>query len=243
MMGVKQMKTLTLNEAFEYSPVTHKGIFYYLSQLDGVTLPWSEMGIDSQLDIYYHMNHSGKKITSPLIDGYLSDDVISESNKEGLAAIIYSLFGKTWERLWDIYNAEYNPISNYDMTESEHEGKKLDYGRTDTRTDNLTQTDTPGVTVTENDSVYGFNSTDPSPSNKRETSQTGHNTIANTGTQANVASGEDSIITNRTLTRSGNIGVTTSQQMIQSEIALWQWNYFLNVIIPNIDGVLTISLY
>ena len=239
------MKQVKLNDAFDYSPSTNYGIFHYpqLIDNDGSGVPWKELEIADKLDMFYHLNHSGDKITSPLIDSFLYEGKIPSANLSDLASIIYTLFSTTWARLWEIYNAEYNPINNYDMTESENEEKTLDYGRTDTRTDNLTETDTPGVTVTENESIYGFNSADPSPSNKRETSQTGHNTTANTGTQANVASGEDSITTNRTLTRSGNIGVTTSQQMIQSEIALWQWNYFKNVIIPNIDGVLTISLY
>lgn len=46
----------------------------------------------------------------------------------------------------------------------------------------------------------------------------------------------------RTLTRSGNIGVTTSQQMIQSERDLWQWNFFESVF-NDLDDVLTLSIY
>ena len=46
----------------------------------------------------------------------------------------------------------------------------------------------------------------------------------------------------RTLTRSGNIGVTTSQQMIQSSIELWQWNFF-DTVFRDIDSILTIQTY
>ena len=46
----------------------------------------------------------------------------------------------------------------------------------------------------------------------------------------------------RTLTRSGNIGVTTSQQMIQSEIDLWSWN-FIESVFADVDSVLTIQVY
>ena len=242
-MGVLRMKMIKLNKAFNYTPTENKGIFYYLAQLQDIDLPWGELAITSQLDYYYHLNHSGGKNVSPLIDSFLYEDEIPPENLSDIASIIYSLFGQTWERLWGVYVAEYNPINNYDMTESEGEARHIGYGRTDTRTDNLTETDTPGVSVTESESIYGFNSESASPSNTKQTTQTGHNTIANTGTQANVASGADDITVNRTLTRSGNIGVTTSQQMIQSEIELWQWNFFKNVIFPNIDGVLTISIY
>ena len=46
----------------------------------------------------------------------------------------------------------------------------------------------------------------------------------------------------RTLSRHGNIGVTTSQQMINSEIELWQWNFFSEVF-KDIDKILTIQTY
>lgn len=46
----------------------------------------------------------------------------------------------------------------------------------------------------------------------------------------------------RTLTRHGNIGVTTSQQMLNSEIELWQWDFFSGVF-KDIDKILTIQTY
>ena len=46
----------------------------------------------------------------------------------------------------------------------------------------------------------------------------------------------------RSLRRSGNIGVTTSQQMIQSERDLWMWNFFESVF-TDLDYVLTLQIY
>ena len=45
------------------------------------------------------------------------------------------------------------------------------------------------------------------------------------------------------LTRSGNIGVTTSQQMITSERELWLWHYFQDVVFKDISKALTLSIY
>ena len=45
------------------------------------------------------------------------------------------------------------------------------------------------------------------------------------------------------LTRSGNIGVTTSQQMITSERELWLWHYFQDVVFKDICKALTLSIY
>lgn len=45
------------------------------------------------------------------------------------------------------------------------------------------------------------------------------------------------------LTRSGNIGVTTSQQMIESERSLWVWNFFQNVVFKDVAKMLSLSIY
>ena len=44
----------------------------------------------------------------------------------------------------------------------------------------------------------------------------------------------------RKLTRSGNIGVTTSQQMLQSEIDLRQWDFY-NMLMNDIDEIMCLS--
>lgn len=88
-----------------------------------------------------------------------------------------------------------------------------------TRTDNLTQTDS--YTRTDN---LSESSSDTRTDNLVENDE---------GTEG----------TDRTLTRTGNIGVTTSQQMIQSERDLYMWNFFFNVVFPNVDRVLTIATY
>ena len=41
----------------------------------------------------------------------------------------------------------------------------------------------------------------------------------------------------------GNIGVTTRQQRIQSEHELWKWNFFNDIVFPDIDRVLTLMIY
>lgn len=123
----------------------------------------------------------------------------------------------------------------------------------DTEIDNNMQTD-----------VYGFNSASAVPSskvhgsasdNKQNVSGTAAANYDETiGTENNnfrhiTADADDNIITDTethtgydTLERTGNIGVTTSQQMIESEIALWQWNYFEQVF-ADIDSLLALAIY
>lgn len=66
---------------------------------------------------------------------------------------------------------------------------------------------------------------------------------SDTGTQSTTDGGNDTSTRNYELERSGNIGVTTSQQMLKSERNLWIWNFFRNVVFPDIDRVLTVQIY
>ena len=144
---------------------------------------------------------------------------------------------------------------------------------TDTRTPNLTTTETPTTTQTTENSTYGFNSSNSVPSDRhvvtdggqKTTAQTGtdktvhdedttgnrsssdtityNTTDTDTGTRSNENTGRDTETRNYTLTRSGNIGVTTSQQMIQSERELDMWNFFYSVVFPSVDKVLTLMIF
>ena len=86
--------------------------------------------------------------------------------------------------------------------------------RTTTETGTRTETETGTLTETE----------------------TGTRTTTETGTRTETETG------NRRLTRSGNIGVTTSQQMLESEIKLWEWNFY-ETVFKNVDTVLTVPKY
>jgi hypothetical protein len=121
-------------------------------------------------------------------------------------------------------------------------------------------------TGTNTDSVFGFNSTGAVPSDSGTASATRTNddsethdmtttdsttdtmnntdttTSSNTQTRNLSDSSEGETSTERELTRSGNIGVTTSQQMLQSERELWSWSYF-DVVFQDIDRTLCLSVY
>ena len=79
------------------------------------------------------------------------------------------------------------------------------------------------------------------------TANTGTSTTAktntNTHTGADEVAGSDDKTVGRTLKRNGNIGVTTSQQMLQAERDVWMWNYFTDALFPDINSVLTLSIY
>lgn len=117
-----------------------------------------------------------------------------------------------FERFWHACIVEYDPIENYNRQENTTIGKNYSIGNT--RTLN-TSRDSSGTYTTEN-TVSAENVVTYSPDQK--TTETPNTKVADSGTikdqGANV--GSDTI----TGTIHGNIGVTTSQQMLESEISL-----------------------
>ena len=53
---------------------------------------------------------------------------------------------------------------------------------------------------------------------------------------------EDKMTYKSTLTRHGNIGVTSSQQLLSSSIELWKWSFF-ETVFKDLDQVLTLDTY
>jgi len=245
------------------------GIF---TALQGYDVPWKSENMESTLDLLYHGNRSGQKIISPIVESILSDDYLTDVDLNALAVTAFKVYGKNWAKMWETLSFEYNPIENYSMVEQMTNDETVtEYGRTTTRTNNLshmktgtetdtpntTETTTPNLTNTTNTGVHGFNSSESVPTGTESQTATGTNQVsrtgtdtttynttdADTGTQTDADTGTDTHTRNYSLTRSGNIGVTTSQQMIQSERDLWKWNYFTDVVFPDLDKLLTICIY
>lgn len=257
-----------LNDVFP-GWLSGEGIF---STLQTFPVPWKDENISGALDAEYHGNVSGDKIISPLVEKIKSGDTLTETEKTMLATSILAVCGVNWGKQWETLSFKYSPIENYRMVESMTNDKTvteygksttrtddLTYGKTgtETRTDNLTDTATPNLTTKTANTFHGFNSSEGVPSDEQAGTETGTSTVTragteqnqynlshtDTGTQTVIDGGSDTHIRNYELTRSGNIGVTTSQQMIESERALWVWNFFRNVVFPDIDRVLTLQIY
>lgn len=123
-----------------------------------------------------------------------------------------------------------------------------------------TETEKPNEKIAVNNDIYAFDSEGAvkntlqntsrtgTSENKTQTDTTSTTTEVNNGTQVVTATDTDNTTSNSvetntyTLTRKGNIGVTTSQQMIQSERELWLWNFF-EVVFQDLDKILTLSVY
>lgn len=119
-----------------------------------------------------------------------------------------------WQKVYDLEHMEYNPIENYDRYEDELEnignkGQTMQVGNSETTNNNTQNTDTINR-------VAGFNSAGLENQNQAETND------VNIGRGRNAAT--DMAYSNNDQTRSrgsrihGNIGVTTTQQMMEQEL-------------------------
>lgn len=213
-----------------------------------VRVPWEGYVDSNTLDIDYFMNHSGGKFCSPLVKSLLAkggsyvteDGELTDVAVAVLAGVIVGKFKKNWERLWDTFDVEYNPIHNYNMTDR----RELARGESETKVGHGTSVDTTehGRGNETKEYVAGINNTDAvgKLSNRTESQESGQTSVNGTDDRK-----DDSVRASNeveTTTRSGNIGVTTTQQMLSAERDLWVWNFF-DQVYKDIDSVLSLPIY
>lgn len=117
---------------------------------------------------------------------------------------------ENFKSIWDVLHMEYNPIENYDRSET----RKKDYN--DDRTGNVTS----GTTTSSNteNKVSAYNSSTYQPDSENSTDVKTDSTSNEKG-NSNGTENETSRI-------HGNIGVTTTQQMINQELELRKINIY-----------------
>lgn len=159
------------------------GIF---TDLQTQNVPWREYDIANILNYGYYLN-SAQKLVSPFVfdvkdfpNGVPDGTPLTQAQRIIIAQTVYQMFIKKWDRLWDLYNIEYNPIHDYNLVENETiEGENE-------QTVGMTGTDRHDISRSETDG--GTDST------------TTTETIANTGTDTTVVDGET--------TDTGTVGVS-----------------------------------
>ena len=143
----------------------------------------------------------------------------------------------TFDKWVKAINIQYDPLYNYDRTEEWTDTHEGDYskagsgnssGNTST-TNNLHSTNDVTVTHSEkafNDSSYVGTTQDVTD---QDTSDTGTVSGSYSNTNSDNESGDDSFENKHNGRMYGNIGVTTSQQMLQSELDIARWNMYEHI--------------
>ena len=205
------------NEPVEGEDPTYNGIAY------------------AELDAMY-LSRSGSKI---LREFYLERWANKALSVRTIAINkILRMYAPKWLRLWETLFYDYNPIENYNMVEEALQDKTtLSFGK---------HTDYVGTEKNTSDITSQIKAFDASSTWKDSDKQNVINTIEygpNGNDRYDENSGQDISEHKYKFTRTGNIGVTTSQQMIEQQRKLVMFNYFDSLVFPDIDKVLTLQVY
>lgn len=200
--------------------ITLNGMYLYDPTLfDGIVLPG---GMSKELMVDQIIRQSGDLFPLYQVPGQVKK-AITQWFERRLP---------NFEKLWEGFTAEYNPIENYDRHEETTETPDI----TRVNTVDGTKTETPDITHTIKNSgkdkstntadVAGFDSSNYVPNSK--TVSEGESSTGGSETESGTRSYKDDTTTTdkesgtrKTESRvHGNIGVTTSAQMLEGELAL-----------------------
>lgn len=143
-----------------------------------------------------------------------------------LSNFLFSRMHKRWLQLSKNYKAEYNPLENYQLTETVAENVK----------DTVTNTGTVETQHNDKNGIYGFNSIDSKPSDDSESGQTVTNNLSSTGDRK----------ADKTFIKTGKIGYYSSQtfsDLIKADIELWQNSDLIKKIYNDISDIIFIKYY
>lgn len=230
----------TLLELFPKVYTDNEGIFEFF-----VDAPWYNKIPSEYLNADYFLNHSGSKFCSPIVKSVLGDkESLEFTDREFLARMIYRKNKINLERLWDTYVVEYNPIDNYNMTETST--------KTITNSDKVitsneyssTKETTYGSNDSETTYQFGYNSPaeEKNPTDLIESNRGGSDTDDSNSTEEGTKRTDGIEIEGASIHRQGNIGVTTNQKMIKDERDIWNWNFFESLF-SIVDKELTLYIY
>lgn len=167
---------------------------------------------------------------------FVADGDDAQTEWQATFATWKNLVGDDLHRIWETMTADYEPLENYYRKElgseetDKHNGHKM--------SSNTDMTSTPTVKTQVANVAYGYNSSTAVPSNGGTSEMVSGNTHT-TGTASNNYT-EVSDISSTVFDKDvhtfidrvtrGNIGVTTSQQMAESEIMLRMKKYLMAII-------------
>lgn len=140
--------------------------------------------------------------------------------------LAYTEFTRNWIDVFKVLAIEYKPLENYNMIESNHEYLQLD----NIKHTNNNESTTTDKTTTFDDSTF-----------RNNTQTTDNSTNTQTTEYMNNLTDDNNINSNQITTvknmKSGNLGVTTSQKMLQAEIDIRIKNYVKRMVKEFVDEI------
>lgn len=160
------------------------------------TAPWPTT-LNPDLNRLYYA-HSANKIVAPIVEDMLEDDILPDTAAVMLAQMAQAMYGEKWRKDYEAHGMDYDPITNYDKTETVRTVRTPDLQTDSTRTPNITDnetrtpnlqtesTRTPNLNRTEIESPAEqtiVTDTKPELTNTSETTTHGDKTSTTTGGQ------------------------------------------------------------
>ena len=219
-----------------------------------------KISFDSDLRMKYGCREVDSSI---LCTGLIADlsPLTSGTAQNSFLMMIFAKFYYKWQKLLDnVYSQIYNPIENYDRQEdtsltyegSENVTRNVDSDRKVKGTTADTRNDTSSANSSSQKNVFAFDSAEASPSDSDSgtTTATGtgtsNSTVDNSDTEKRTETEGHSFTNRKNVTASrihGNVGVTTSQQMLESEVALRLKHDFFNTVYEDIANTVLKPIY
>lgn len=222
----KKWRELSDTYFYDYNPIEN---YNMLENLEGVENLTREQLEELVRDLT-HTSSGTDTRTLNLIEALTGSDTLTLNTREVLTLDTED------ERTQNLTRTETESLKGFNSTS---------FVDSDKRVTADTGTDTVDHTGTESTARTGTESRQKSD-NK---TNTGTDTIqrsgsdADTGTENREMSGTDAKEYEHTLTRKGNIGVTTTQQMIMQQREILLQSLLNDVVFPDIDKALTLSVY
>ena len=215
-----------------------KGVMETIYEKQDNPFEWLDETTAKTLDERFILEHSGSKKLSPLFERLIFFSRVYETPfavMDKLADDVINAYADKWNKLYSaIISSSYNPLENYNMEQVE---------TPDITRERDTSQNTKVTTSSSGDSssgVHGFNSAVAVPTEEGETSS---EVTVEGDKKDNTTHEEETETGTRELTRHGNIGVTTSQQMLESEVTLREKVNFYNIVLNDIAKLLCLNVY
>lgn len=211
------------------------------------------------LDRYYYYVRSGDKIVSKIVRfsyDELTQSMTANARKQ-IAQSFWHIMKDQLLRQWENYKVQYNPLQPYDV----HEETDYTHGNTSTIEDdgNITfkKEGKEATTVTDDNRhnyVYGFDSTSGENGGVDDTRSTHSSTATieyganstvrqDTKTLDTLKTSRDNSTDDLDTHKYGTLGTTSVGELMGKEFETWVWNFYLTVLFPAADKMLTIPIY
>lgn len=166
---------------------------------------------------------------------------------KGLIGIWSKLNISVWQRIFTASRLEYNPIENYNRTELEtiSDDHSDTHSGIDSTSSSISNTETNSGTDTNTNSVTAY---DTNSQYVHDTSSLLHGHVVSDSSSGSTSlTHGEKIVHDGDITRnnhtSGNIGVTTSQQMLEQEIEVSAKLNIINMIVESFKNRFCLLVY